>query len=145
MYMEFQLDKTLKADSLIMGHFKLSYLLLMNDSKYPWFTLVPRRPEITEIYQLSASDQALLWQESNMLSRAIMEHFSGDKLNIAAIGNIVSQLHLHHVVRFENDSVWPKPIWGQLPMTRYDDENAQEIISIISNQLQICGFSPSKS
>ncbi|MEP1741589.1 MAG: HIT domain-containing protein [Kangiellaceae bacterium] len=138
--MEFQLDKTLKADSLLMGHFKLSYLLLMNDSNYPWFTLVPRRPEMTEIYQLCEEDQKLLWQESKILSRVIMDYFSGEKLNIAAIGNIVSQLHMHHVVRFKHDVSWPKPIWGQLPMSRYADDNARSIMSAISERLELEGF-----
>ncbi len=141
--MNFQLDKTLEADSLLMGRFELSYLLLMNDSHYPWFTLVPRRADVTEIYQLCDADQKLLWQESKILSRVIMDYFSGDKLNIAAIGNIVSQLHLHHVVRFKQDATWPKPIWGQLPMTRYSNENAQRVISGVSKRLELSGFFPS--
>lgn len=140
--MEFQLDKTLAADSLLMGRFELSYLLLMNDNQFPWFTLVPERPGVTEIYQLCEADQMLLWQESKILSRVVMEYFSGDKLNIAAIGNIVSQLHLHHVVRFKQDACWPKPIWGQLPMTTYDFNKAQALMLAVSRKLQLDGFRP---
>jgi len=69
-----------------------------------------------------------------------MELFDGDKLNVAAIGNIVSQLHLHHVVRFSNDVTWPKPVWGQLPMVAYSDSIKNEIINSVSNKLAESGF-----
>ena len=140
--MEFQLDKTLAADSFLMGQFELCDLLLMNDVQFPWFTLVPRRSEVSEIFQLSEADQMHLWQESNSLSKVLMAHFGGDKLNIAAIGNIVSQLHLHHVVRFKNDGCWPKPIWGQQPMLEYTTEKAHSIMTSVSNKLQLVGFRP---
>ena len=113
----------LRKDCLILGRFELSYLLLMNDSNYPWFILVPNRDDITEIYQLSDFDRDLLWQESCLLSRLLMKRLAGDKLNVAAIGNLVPQLHLHHVVRFRSDPVWPAPVWGKsLPVAYHKDE-----------------------
>ncbi len=115
----FELNVRLSADSILIGEFPLTRLLMMNDSQYPWFVLVPRRNNIREAYQLNQSDQLLLWRESSQLSQLIMKHFKGDKLNVAAIGNIVSQYHLHHVVRYENDNCWPKSIWGQQPMKSF--------------------------
>lgn len=141
--MGFQLDLRLSSDSITLGHFQLCRLLLMNDSHYPWFTLVPVRPNKTEIYQLSDSDQKQLWLESRLLSIAIMDIFEGEKLNIAAIGNIVSQLHLHHVVRFEKDACWPKPVWGQLPMKAYQSQKIDEIRRNIIAKLACFGFQPS--
>ena len=82
-------------------------------NQYPWLILVPDRDAVTEIYQLSSFDQQQLWQESTHLSAHLMKQFRGDKLNVAAIGNIVSQLHLHHVVRYQNDATWPAPVWGK--------------------------------
>ena len=96
---KFELNPRLASDSILLGEFPLTSLLMMNDSQFPWFVLVPRRNNIREAYQLKKSEQLLLCQESLELSQIIMKHFNGDKLNVAAIGNIVSQYHLHHVVR----------------------------------------------
>jgi len=85
---------------------------LLNNALWPWVLLVPRREGITEIYQLSADDQARLWRESAILGEGLMQAFNGDKLNIGALGNQVSQLHLHHIVRFQSDPAWPGPVWG---------------------------------
>ncbi len=142
--MDFRLDETLASDSHLIGQFELCLLLLMNDSQFPWFTLVPARQQVTEVYQLCDADQRQLWQESNILSKVIMQSFGGDKLNIAAIGNIVSQLHIHHVVRFKQDVCWPKPIWGQRPMVQYSELEANKIIVDISKKLQTYGFKPEK-
>lgn len=105
-----------------MGELPLSTLLLLNDSRYPWFVLVPRRENITEIYQLSEADQQKLLQESSRLGRLMMEGFNGDKLNIGALGNLVPQLHLHHIVRFKGDEAWPGPVWGVGMATPYGED-----------------------
>lgn len=133
--MTFKLDNRLASDSRIVGNFQLCQCLLMNDSQYPWLTLVPMLDGKTEIFQLSIQQQQQMWLESNQLSECMMSLFKGDKLNIAAIGNIVSQLHIHHVVRFKSDASWPKPIWGQCPMKPYIDENANELIAVIQQKL----------
>lgn len=96
----------------MIGGLPLSRLLLLNDVRYPWFILVPRREGITEIYQLDEADQQQLLHESSHLGRFLMESFNGDKLNIGALGNLVPQLHLHHIVRFTGDEAWPGPVWG---------------------------------
>jgi diadenosine tetraphosphate (Ap4A) HIT family hydrolase len=95
---------------------------LCNDSNYPWIILIPRRKGIEEIYQLSPDDRHQLLLESSCISEALVEIFSPDKLNIATIGNIVPQLHMHHVCRYKKDACWPKPIWGQVSRIPYDKE-----------------------
>ena len=95
-----------------MGELPLSRLLLLNDSRYPWFVLVPRREAITEIYQLDEAEQQQLLRESSQLGQFLMESFNGDKLNIGALGNLVPQLHVHHIVRYKDDEAWPGPVWG---------------------------------
>ena len=116
------LHPQLQRDCLILGRFELSHLLLLNDSNYPWFILVPDRDDITEIVELSDSDRSQLWQESHVLSTHIMRQFGEDKLNIGAIGNLVPQLHLHHIVRYRSDLAWPAPVWGKTVAKPYSDE-----------------------
>ena len=134
-----EIHPQLQNDCLILGRFRLSHLLLMNDSNYPWFILVPDRPDVTEIYQLSDSDRNQLWQESCELSQQLMQRFVGDKLNVAAIGNMVPQLHLHHVVRYRSDPAWPAPVWGKAPAEPYKDENLQTLIDR-ADLTELAGF-----
>lgn len=115
-------------DCHLLGRFSLSYLLLSNDSNYPWFILVPDRIDIGEIYQLSDQDQAQLLAESSVLSAHLMSRFEGDKLNVAALGNVVPQLHVHHIVRFRSDPVWPAPIWGKIKAVPYTDAALRALI-----------------
>ena len=99
----------------------------MNDSHWPWALLVPRVADIREIYQLPQPQQRRLAEESSVLGEGMMKAFAGDKLNVAALGNRVPQLHLHHIVRFESDPVWPGPVWGRLAPTPYDDQAMADI------------------
>ena len=115
-------------DCLILGRFALSHLLLMKDANYPWFILVPDREGISEIYQLPIADQKQLMEESCRLADFLMQSFNGDKMNIAAIGNIVPQLHLHLVVRYYSDPAWPAPVWGKLPVKVYTDTELNNVI-----------------
>lgn len=119
---DFQLHSQLKKDCFILGKFELCQVLLMNDSQFPWFILVPQRAEIREIYELTNAEQILLIQESSYLAKKLAEIFNADKLNIAAIGNVVPQLHLHHVVRYENDKAWSAPIWGKFAAVPYTEQ-----------------------
>lgn len=125
--MFFQLHSQLQQDSIEIGHFKLSRLLLINDSQYPWFVLVPERKGIKEIYQLSEQDQQLLQQESSLLARKLAEFYQADKMNIAAIGNLVPQLHIHHIVRYKNDIAWPAPVWGKFDSVPYTEQQLKKI------------------
>ena len=127
------LHPQLAQDCYTLGHWPLCQLLLLNDSHYPWYILVPRQPEIREIYQLNAEQQQQLWQESAYLSQQLMQIYQGDKLNVAALGNMVPQLHIHHIARFENDPSWPKPIWGQLSPLAYEETEKLALISKLRN------------
>ena len=121
---EFLLHPRLMQDCFVLGDLALCRLLLINDCRYPWFILVPRRPELTEIYQLSAADRQLLLAESCLLAETLQTLYQGDKLNIATIGNLVPQLHMHHIVRYRSDSSWPAPVWGKAPALPYEQESA---------------------
>jgi len=129
--MPFLLHPRLQQDSILIGQFKLSELRLINDSQYPWFILVPKRADISEIYQLSEIDQQQLQQESSLLTQTLDQLFIADKMNIAAIGNIVPQLHIHHIVRFKTDIAWPAPVWGKFDAVPYNKGQAEEITNRI--------------
>ena len=118
----FTLHPQLLNDSVELAELPLCKLLLCNDSAYPWFILVPKVADISEIYQLDWQQQQQLLNESSLLSELLMQVFTGDKMNVAALGNVVEQLHVHHVVRFKDDAQWPKPIWGQQALTPYTDD-----------------------
>jgi len=125
----FQLHPQLKKDCQVLGRFTLCHLLLLKDANYPWFILVPDREDVREIYQLSPHDQRQLMHESCLLSRVLAAAFNADKLNVAALGNIVPQLHVHHIVRYRNDAAWPAPVWGNAPARAYDDETLKTVIA----------------
>ncbi len=133
----FQLHPRLKQDCIIIGRFDLCQLLMMNDSQYPWFILVPEKADITEIYQLSKADQHTLTQESSYLAENLATLYKADKMNIAAIGNLVPQLHLHHVVRYQTDKAWPAPIWGKFAAVPYTSEQMTDNIDRVKKQLKI--------
>lgn len=121
----FELHPRLAADTYGVGHWPLSQVLLLNDARYPWFLLVPRVPGLREMHELDHDQRHRLSDESAALSRALLTVFGGDKLNIAAIGNLVPQLHVHHIVRFASDDAWPQPVWGRGPAQPYSDDEAQ--------------------
>lgn len=124
---EFVLHPQLTNDCVVLMELPLSQLLLCNDSAFPWFILVPKVNNIQDIYQLDWQDQQQLLNESSMLSEVLMQEFKGDKMNVAALGNVVPQLHLHHIVRYKADPCWPKPIWGQQALTPYTDAELNEL------------------
>lgn len=132
---DFELHPRLAADTFVLGDFPLSRLLLMNDAQYPWCILVPRRAGLREIFELSEADQQQLLRESSTLGRAMMQAFEGHKLNIAALGNLVPQLHLHHIVRQEGDAAWPAPVWGRLPPQAYAPAARQARVQALLSRL----------
>ncbi|WKJ88620.1 HIT domain-containing protein [Methylomonas montana] len=131
----FQLHPQLIEDCFKVGQFALSEILMMNDSQYPWFILVPRRNHIKEIYQLNPADRQTLQAESCLLAEALAEIYRPDKLNIAAIGNLVPQLHLHHVARYQTDKAWPAPIWGKFASVPYVPTEAEQRINQLREAL----------
>ena len=128
----FALDPGLAADTFVVGETPLSQVLLMNDARYPWLILVPWRCDITEPFELSEADQAQLWRESMRLGEAMKAHFAANKLNIAALGNQVAQLHVHHIARFHADDAWPGPVWGVGSAVPY----SEAALKVLMNELR---------
>lgn len=131
----FELHPQLAADCRVLGDLPLCRVLLMDDALYPWTILVPRRAGLREIYQLQAADQEQFWRESGVFSKALMELFAGEKLNVAALGNMVPQLHVHHIVRRAGDAAWPKPVWGQVPRQPYTPDILRERSKALMDKL----------
>lgn len=132
----FVLDQQLAKDCFELCDLPLSKILLLNDSQYPWFVQVPRINNVSEIVELNEAQQGQLWYESRILSELLVQHFSPHKLNIAALGNIVSQLHLHHIVRYRHDASWPNPVWGAKPSVAYNDQKELKIIDLMRDELK---------
>ena len=123
----FILDTRLQEDTWLIGDFPLCRLLLSNDSNYPWFILVPRREGISELFQLDDADQQLMWAETTALAGVLKELFTADKMNVATLGNVVSQLHMHVIARYASDAAWPGPVWGKHPAKPYSEADVQVI------------------
>ena len=122
-----KLHPQLKKDCIELGEFTLCSLLLLNDSNYPWFILLPNRAGITETHHLSEVDQQQLMTESMFFSQCLEQIFHPDKLNIAALGNVVAQLHIHHIARFTTDACWPAPVWGAVSAIPYNEKQLNTI------------------
>lgn len=120
----FALDARLAGDSLPVVDLPLCSVRLMNDARFPWLLLVPRRAGASEVDDLAEIDQARLWKEAGAAGRALRAIAPCDKLNIAALGNVVRQLHVHIVARRVGDGAWPNPVWGSGPALPYAQETA---------------------
>lgn len=138
--MKFQLHPRLEQDCITIGRFELCRLLMMNDSQYPWFILVPERADLQEIYQLNKAERELLTEESSYLAENLAVLYKADKMNIAAIGNMVPQLHIHHIVRYRADKAWPAPVWGKFDAVPYTEQQVTDSIAGIKEQLKIQPF-----
>ena len=133
--MSFVLDAQLTKDTHFVCELSLCQVLLANDSQFPWLILVPTVPQVRELYQLAEEQQHQFLKESAQVCEALQTLFCPDKLNVAALGNVVSQLHIHHVARFANDIAWPAPIWGRLPAVPYSSDAAQDRVARIKTVL----------
>ena len=129
----FVLDSRLQQDTVWVGDYPLCSLLLMNDAQYPWFILVPRREDVSELFQLDGADQLQLWQETNGLAEVLKDCFAADKMNVATLGNVVSQLHMHVIVRRREDAAWPAPVWGKHPAQPYTPEQ----LAVLKDRLRL--------
>lgn len=134
--MSFQLHPDLRRDGILLGRFSLCLVLLINDSNYPWFVLVPQREDINDLIDLTEQDYQGFCNESRILSLHLRDAFGGEKLNVAALGNVTPQLHVHHIVRRANDAAWPAPIWGKVPLLPYDES----AIELIKSQIQMAAL-----
>jgi len=131
----FALDTRLEKDSYTLGQLPLSLVLLSRDANYPWCILVPKREGVREIHALNKADRLQLLEESCALASLMETLFSPAKMNVAALGNMVPQLHLHHIARFESDLAWPKPIWGTVAAGEYSDELLEKRINLLREGL----------
>jgi len=131
----FALDPRLAADTRPVASLPLCDVLLMNDARYPWLILVPRRAGLVEIADLRDDEQAMLWQEVNRAAAALRAVAPCDKLNLGALGNIVRQLHVHVVARVEGDAAWPGPVWGNGQAVARGDAQARLLIATLQQQL----------
>lgn len=121
----FKLDEQLEKDTVHLASFELCEVLLATDSNYPWVILVPRKENLTELHQLEDDELQTFWAESAFVSKHLEIHFQAHKLNVAALGNVVKQLHVHHVVRYHTDIAWPKPVWGVAESKPYDADELE--------------------
>jgi diadenosine tetraphosphate (Ap4A) HIT family hydrolase len=127
----FTLDSKLNADTFLVADLKVSRLLLMNDSNYPWLILVPRKADLVELTDLNFEEQVEVLREINLVAKILQENFGAEKLNIGALGNVVKQLHIHVIARFKNDVAFPKPVWGTVAAKPYLKNEAEGIIKKI--------------
>src|SRR5580704_555806 len=129
------LHPQLAADTVPVCDLTLSRLLAMNDANFPWLILVPRRPGVSEIIDLD-TEQATLMDELSLVSRALKDETRCDKLNVAAIGNVVPQLHVHVVARRKDDAAWPKPVWGASAGRAYEAAALERFVGAIRGRLR---------
>ncbi len=126
--MTFALDSRLAADTIPVGDLPLSSVLLLDDSRFPWFVLAPRRAGLSELTDLSEEDAAALMGEVRLAVRVMLELAKPDKVNVGALGNVVPQLHVHVVGRFLSDPAWPGPVWGFGARTPYPAHAAAQLV-----------------
>lgn len=143
--MSFILHERLQQDCLLLGSFVLSKLLLLNDCRFPWCILVPAREGVSEVHQLEWDDQVQLLRESGHLAQCLTRVYHPHKLNIAAIGNLVPQLHVHHVVRYRDDAAWPAPVWGfgvaqPYPATERNEQLGELLDELAGTSQRSAGF-----
>jgi len=139
----FTLHEQLEKDTAHVAETTEHLLLLVNDARYAWCIVVPKFVDIREIYELTQAQQQSLWSVSATLSRELMQLFKGDKFNVAALGNMVPQLHLHHIVRHKGDAAWPSPVWGQGDAVPYGSVALQQRLDLLRSNLSLCSSSPS--
>lgn len=132
---EFSLHPQLAADTFDIGTMGLNRLLLMNDKRFPWLIMVPQRADIRDFDELSPLDQTMMTFEMTEISRALKAATRCYKINIAALGNMVPQLHMHVIARNTNDAAWPKPVWGVGEAQAYTDKEANQVIAGLMQHL----------
>lgn len=140
----FELDYRLQNDCVEVGSLMVSRILLMKDANYPWLILVPQREGISEIYQLDVDDQEQLIWESSFVAERLMATYNGDKMNIAALGNVVPQLHIHHVMRKQDDAAWPNPVWGAVPPKAYSRHALRHRVEQLQAAFETSTFKPAE-
>ena len=136
----FEVDRDMAQECFTVGDLPLCRVLLKDDCNYPWFVLMPRRAEVSEFYELDDEDLGQFWKESSAFGRLLMQHLRGHKLNVAALGNVVPQLHVHHIVRQTGDPAWPRPVWNVVPAKAYEESSVEVLIGEIRSLLKQGGL-----
>jgi diadenosine tetraphosphate (Ap4A) HIT family hydrolase len=131
----FSLHPQLAADTTLVTDGPLSHVLLMNDARYPWLILVPKRPDLVDYDDLSPEDRKTLGDEAATVSAALKRRFDAHKTNVAMLGNMVPQLHCHVVARFKDDAAWPGPIWGVGQSKPYEEDEGRERLATLRADL----------
>ena len=134
-----ELHPQLARDTVNIGDLPLARVLVINDANWPWLLLVPRRFDVSEIIDLDEVEQAQLWTEIARAGRALKELTACDKLNIAALGNVVPQLHVHVIARRQGDAAWPKPVWGAVPPVSHDRYEVDRFIAALRKKMWLVG------
>ncbi len=136
------LDSRLAADSVPIADLALCQVRLMNDATYPWLLLIPRREGAIEIVDLAPDDRRALMEEIAFVSGVLRDMTRCDKLNVAALGNMVPQLHVHLIARFEGDPAWPGPVWGKAPPQSYAEASRAGLVAALAARLAAARHSP---
>ena len=133
--MTFELDSMLAADTVEVARLNLCRVLLMNDATYPWLILVPERQNLRDLHDLPREDHEQVMAEITQASNALQHIYNPYKINVAALGNVVGQLHIHIIARSTNDPAWPAPFWGHAPAQAYDAQALTETVEKIKTEL----------
>ena len=131
----FVLDKRLENDTAPITRLGLCRVLLMNDATYPWLILVPEREDLRDFHDVAPADHTVLMDEIGRASAALQTLFSPDKINVAALGNVVEQLHVHVIARFQGDAAWPGPVWGHVPPAPYAPDELKARVALLKDAL----------
>ncbi len=131
-----QLHPQLRQDTFDICKFELCHILLLNDNRFPWLVLVPDRPEMTEFHNLDKADQRQLMKEMSQCAKTLEQLHKPDKINMGALGNLVPQLHIHVIARFQNDVAWPGPVWGFEKPQRYIPSALENALTTLRNHFK---------
>lgn len=126
---DFVLHERLAADTVFVANWPLSRVLLMNDARFPWLVLVPRRADVTELFQLSQKERQELMEEVAQASKKLKTITAAAKINVGTLGNLVPQLHLHVVARNPGDAAWPGPVWGHGTSVAYEGAERDALVA----------------
>ena len=132
---DWSLNRQLEQDTINIGDLPLSRVLVVNDGNYPWLMLVPRRANAKDLVDLNEVEPGQLMTEINRVARALQDIVKPDKLNIAALGNMVPQLHIHVIARRTTDPAWPRPVWGVVPPVPHDPHEIERFIRELRSQI----------
>lgn len=133
--MPFTLHPRLAADTTVLGDLPLCRVLLSKEALGPWLILVPRKDNLTEIHHLPEDEQFQLMRESSAIATLLENDYQADKINVGALGNLVPQLHVHHIARFKDDIAWPGPIWGNTNGTQREEAVQQALAEELREEL----------